>query len=77
MIGRPDARLHLPAVRCPTLVVAGESDLLTPPECAREIAELVPGAQLHLLPRCGHMLTMEQPDAVNALLLGWLASLAA
>jgi pimeloyl-ACP methyl ester carboxylesterase len=77
VIGRPDARLHLPAVRCPTLVVAGESDLLTPPDCAREIAELVPGAQLHLLPRCGHMLTMEQPGAVNALLLGWLESLAA
>lgn len=77
VIGRPDARLHLPAVRCPTLVVAGESDLLTPTDCAREIAGLVPGAQLHLLPRCGHMLTMEQPDAVNALLLGWLESLAA
>lgn len=77
VIGRPDARLHLPAVRCPTLVVSGESDLLTPPECAREIAQLVPGARLHLLPRCGHMLTMEQPDAVNALLLGWLERLAA
>ena len=77
VITRPDARLHLPALRCPVLVVTGESDLLTPPECAREIAELVPGAELHILPRSGHMLTMEQPEALNRLLLDWLARLPA
>jgi len=75
VIARPDARLHLPQVRCPTLVVGGLADGQTPPECAREIATLVPGAELHLLPRCGHMLTMEQPAAVNALLQDWLARL--
>lgn len=75
VIARPDARLHLPRVRCPTLVVTGRSDVLTPPECAREIAALVPGAELHLLTGCGHMLTMEQPAVVNALLQGWLAQL--
>lgn len=75
VIGRPDARLHLAQIRCPTLLVSGQSDGLTPPDCAREIAALVPGAALHLLPRCGHMLTMEQPDAVNALLRGWLGRL--
>jgi pimeloyl-ACP methyl ester carboxylesterase len=75
VIARPDARLHLPRVRCPTLVVTGLADVLTPPECAREIAALVPGAELHLLPGCGHMLTMEQPAAVNALLQDWLGRL--
>lgn len=75
VIGRPDARQHLPQLRCSTLVVSGQADGLTPPECAREIAALVPGAELHLLPRCGHMLTMEQPEAVNALLQDWLARL--
>ncbi|MFT3719419.1 alpha/beta fold hydrolase [Pseudorhodoferax sp.] len=70
---RPDARAHLPALRCPVLLVTGASDSLTPPECAREIAGLVPQAELHLLPRCGHMPTLEQPAAVNALLLDWLA----
>ncbi|KQP19252.1 alpha/beta fold hydrolase [Pseudorhodoferax sp. Leaf267] len=77
VIARPDARQHLRQVRCPTLVVTGLADSLTPPDCAREIAGLVPGAELHLVPRCGHMLTMEQPDAVNALLQGWLARLPA
>lgn len=75
VIARPDARPHLPALRCPVLVLAGASDRLTPPECAREIAGLAPGAELHILPQCGHMLTMEQPDAVNTLLLAWLARL--
>lgn len=75
VMARPDARIHLHALRCPVLVASGESDSLTPPDCAREIAALVPQAELHLLPLCGHMLTMEQPAAVNALLLDWLARL--
>jgi pimeloyl-ACP methyl ester carboxylesterase len=75
VIARPDAREHLAQVRCPVLVVCGDSDALAPPECSREIAGLVPGAQLEMLPRCGHMLTMERPEALNALLLRWLAGL--
>lgn len=75
VIGRPDARLHLPALRCPVLVLCGEDDQLTPPDRSRAIAALVPQARLHLLPRCGHMLTMEQPEAVNGLLVDWLRSL--
>jgi pimeloyl-ACP methyl ester carboxylesterase len=72
VIGRPDARPHLSAIRCPTLVMCGEDDQLTPVDRSREIAALVPGARFVTLPECGHMLTMEQPDAVNAELLRWL-----
>lgn len=72
VIHRPDARLHLPRVACRTLVLCGEADQLTPPDCAREIAALVPGAELHVLPGCGHMLTMEQPEAVGHRLAQWL-----
>jgi pimeloyl-ACP methyl ester carboxylesterase len=75
VMARPDARVHLATVRCPVLVLCGDADAIAPPECAREIAGLVPGAQLELLARCGHMLTMEQPEAVNAALLRWLAGL--
>jgi pimeloyl-ACP methyl ester carboxylesterase len=77
VIARPDARPHLPRLRCPVLVLCGEADRLTPPERSREIAELVPAAQLVMLPRCGHMLTMEQPAVVNAALAQWLAGLPA
>jgi pimeloyl-ACP methyl ester carboxylesterase len=56
-------------------VVGGADDLLTPPDCSREIAAAIPGAQLQLLAECGHMLTWEQPQAVTNLLLAWLAGL--
>jgi pimeloyl-ACP methyl ester carboxylesterase len=75
VMARPDQRPLLPSIACPTLVVCGESDLLTPPECSREMAELIPGAQLELLPRCGHLLTWEQPERVSGLLIDWLARL--
>ncbi len=76
VMARADLRPHLAAITCPALVVAGLDDLLTPPDCAREIAAALPQAQLHLLPECGHMLTWEQPQAVTHLLSDWLAGLA-
>ncbi len=75
IMARPDARPLLPQITAPTLVLCGESDVMTPPECSRELATLIPGARLELLPKCGHLLTWEQPERVNALLLDWLASL--
>lgn len=72
IMARPDARRHLPRVDCPTLVMCGDSDQLTPPECSREIAALIPGARLQMVERCGHMLTMEKPAEVNATLGAWL-----
>ena len=75
VMDRPDARVHLPQLRCPALVMCGDSDQLTPPENSQEIARLVPGAQLALVPRCGHMLTMEKPGIVNARLLEWLGAI--
>jgi pimeloyl-ACP methyl ester carboxylesterase len=77
IVARPDARRHLPQVRCPTLVVCGQDDQLTPLPLSREIAALVPGAELAVLRHCGHMLTMEQSEAVNALLREWLGRLPA
>ena len=74
VIARPDARVHLPQLRCPVLVMCGDSDQLTPPERSREIASLVPHARLVMVPRCGHMLTMERPEVVNAVLAEWLAT---
>jgi pimeloyl-ACP methyl ester carboxylesterase len=73
IMARADQRPLLPRITCPTLVVVGQSDLLTPPEHAREMAALIPGARLVVLPDCGHLLTWEQPDRVNALLIDWLA----
>lgn len=76
IITRPDARLHLPQLRCPLLVLCGDADQLTPPECSEEIATLVPHSEFELVPACGHMLTMERPEIVNPRLLRWLDTLA-
>ena len=70
---RPDSRPDLPSFRCPTLVVVGDSDQITPPNLAREIAEGVSGAQLEIIGKYGHLSTLEAPDAVNRVLVPWLA----
>jgi len=75
VLARADARAGLAAIRCPTLVVCGDADQLTPPECSQEIAAGIAAARLAIVPDCGHMLTLEQPEQVNALLLEWLATL--
>lgn len=77
VIRRPDARIHLPFVRCPTLVVWGDSDQLTPPECSRELVSMIPLARGIEIPRCGHMLTMERPEVVSTALREWLSKLQA
>jgi pimeloyl-ACP methyl ester carboxylesterase len=73
VMGRPDARPHLGRIRCPTLVACGANDLLTPPECSQEMAAAIAHAHLALIPRCGHLLTMERAPQVNALLKDWIA----
>lgn len=77
VMARTDSRPLLPAVDCPVLVACGEADALTPPEHAQEIAALVPRSRLQIVAGAGHMLTLEQPARVNALLLDWLAALSA
>ena len=72
ILGRADSRPTLGSIRCPTLVLVGESDELTPPERAAEIAAGIPAARLTTVPQCGHMSTLEQPDEVTRALLEWL-----
>jgi pimeloyl-ACP methyl ester carboxylesterase len=72
VISRPDARPGLSAIRVPTLILVGDSDALTPPERSEEIASLVPGARLVVIPDCGHASTIEQPELVSSALAVWL-----
>jgi pimeloyl-ACP methyl ester carboxylesterase len=71
-ITRPDSRPTLADIRCPTLVLVGDSDQLTPPDRAQEIANGVAGARLVTVPACGHLSSLEQPDAVNSAVLALL-----
>jgi pimeloyl-ACP methyl ester carboxylesterase len=69
IIGRPDSRSGLGAIRCPTLVLVGEGDVLTPPELASELAAGIPTARLVKVPGSGHLSTLEQPAAVSKALI--------
>ena len=72
IIDRQDAGDILDTIACPTLVICGRQDGLTPLAASREIAEGISGARLVVIEDCGHLPTMERPEAVSALLSYWL-----
>lgn len=72
---RPDSTDILPQIRCPTLVLVGEGDTLTPPEDARQLAESLPNAQLVTIPHAAHLANIEQPEAFNRALIAFLKEL--
>ena len=65
IMGRMDALPLLASVHCPTLVICGDEDVLTPPKLAEEIANAVPGAELTMIEGSGHIATLEKPEAVS------------
>jgi pimeloyl-ACP methyl ester carboxylesterase len=73
IIGRPDSRPGLGAIKCPTLVLVGDGDEATPPELAREIASAIGDARLVVIGDCGHLSTLEQPEQVTAALVDWMS----
>ncbi len=72
IIGRPDSRPDLPAIRVPTTIIVGEADTITPPADAHAMADANPDAHLVTIAGAGHMSPTEQPAAVAAALVGWL-----
>ena len=54
------------------LVVAGAADTVTPPRAARELAEGLPDAQLHVIPQAGHWLVKTHTSALLDLVVPWL-----
>ena len=70
---RIDERPGLRTVSCPTLVLAAREDRLCPVDRHREIAALVPGAELQILEHTAHLSPVERPDAVASALSAWFA----
>ena len=60
----------------PTLVLAGDKDLLTPSAHSVDIAERLPGARLVVVPDAGHLVLFERPELVDAALAGLVADAA-
>ncbi len=72
LLNRPDATPQLGDIHCPTLVLTGRDDSWSGPAQHEVMAAAIPGAKLALVPHCGHMCTLEQPQAVSAALAAWL-----
>jgi 3-oxoadipate enol-lactonase len=69
-----EAAAGLCAVPVPTLVLVGGEDRLTPPADAQEVAALIPGSRLAVIPGAGHGLMVEAAPDFNAAVLSFLAS---
>ena len=72
VMSRADFRPALREIACPTLVLCGRQDAITPLTFHEEIAAGIRGARLVVLEDCGHLATLEKPDEVNAALRAWL-----
>ncbi len=68
VVGAMDLRADLAAIRAETLVIAAAADPSTPPEHARAIAAGIAGARLVVLPDGAHLVNLETPEPVTALI---------
>ena len=72
IMGRIDSRPFLIEYGVPTMVMCGRQDALTTLEHSEEMALGIPGARLAVIEDCGHLSTMERPQAATALMRQWL-----
>ena len=72
MLERPDSTPTLPTITVPTLIVAGDEDVLTPPKEARAMHEKIERSRLEILTQAGHLSSIERPAAFNAVLSEFL-----
>lgn len=72
IMNRPDGLPGLAKITCPTLVLCGRQDALTGVELHEEMAAGIKGSKLVVVENCGHLSTMEQPEAVTAVMRYWL-----
>lgn len=64
-LGEHDAADVLPAIRVPTLIIAGERDALTSPALAKEMSRRIPGAELCVVRGATHYTAVEHPELVS------------
>jgi pimeloyl-ACP methyl ester carboxylesterase len=66
LMTRQDSTPLLSSIHCPTLILVGEEDTLTPPDLSRDLHRAIAGSELVVLPAAGHLSSLEQPEAFNA-----------
>lgn len=73
IMSRPNQIPSLHRIACPTLVICGREDALTPVGCSEELAAGIPDSELLVIPDCGHLSTMESPRRITEALRRWLS----
>ncbi len=72
MAGRPDVTSWLPDVQVPTLVICGQHDAISAVSEMQTLADQLPEATFVVIPECGHMAPLEDPEYVNQALRTFL-----
>ena len=75
MMNRADATSSLATIDVPTLIVAGEEDVLTPPRESQAMHAAISGSRLEIIPAAGHVSNIERPAAFNHVVSEFLAEL--
>lgn len=75
MMTRADSTPLLSTIACPTLILVGREDVITPPAMSEAMQRAVPESELVVFERTGHLPNLEQPDSFNATLARFLGSL--
>jgi len=70
---RADSTPLLETIHCPSLIVVGDEDAITPPELSEGMQHAIAGSELVVIPRCGHLANLEQPQAFDRALARFLA----
>ena len=73
LMARPDSTSDLDGIRCPTLVIVGEEDTITPVADAEMMHRRIKGSTLVVLRKTGHLSNLEAPDAFSAAVSTFLA----
>jgi 3-oxoadipate enol-lactonase len=73
MRDRGDATAALGAIRCPTLLLVGARDAITPPAEHAAMGAAIAGSRVEVIEGAGHLSNLERPDAFNDALLRWSA----
>lgn len=71
------ARADQPRITCPTLLLVGDQDTVTPLAVQQQITAVIPDSRLRIVPRTAHLTMLEVPEAFNAHLLEFLVTSAA
>ena len=72
MLARADSFDVLRTVNVPTLILCGRQDMATPLSEHEKMHAAIAHSELYVIEKCGHLSTLEQPEAVNAILRNWL-----